>query len=517
MAETKRRSRRIYLAAAGRSQALAKEPRDMLPAMVALPSSVEQSPERTLELQGELSPEWREHFLALLGKSPRFASAREFLRTDIASVMRRIVPGEGRVLEVGVGTGHVLGALPNRERHGIDLLVESIEASRRVDPSLTLQVADIDTLPVREAYDSILCDRLIHTVPDVQRLLESVVRHLHTEGRVFLTCFNFYWGIPLDLAARLGLHERAPAGNWFSESTLSNLFMLAGLEIVHYADRVLFPMDVPFANTILPPFPPFRYASLYRTYVLRRMRVERDRNPSVTVVVPARNEAGNIAGAIQRTPAMGRSTELLFVEGGSSDDTWGEIQRSIQRYRGPLHLRALRQTGKGKADAVRLGFREATGDLLMILDADLTVTPEDLPKFFQAMVGGRADYVHGSRLVYRMESEAMRPLNRLGNAFFARAFSFLIDQPVTDSLCGTKVLWKKDYERLVANRAYFGDFDPFGDFDLIFGARKLNLKIVEIPICYRNRVYGETNISRFRDGWILLKMTAFAARRIKFA
>jgi SAM-dependent methyltransferase len=484
--------------------------------MVALRSSLE-SEEPASAAAGELAPEWRRHFLALLGKGRRFESAREYLRKDVAGVMRRVVPRDGRVLEVGVGTGQVLAALPNAERHGIDLLPEAIDAARRVDASATLRVADIENLPVREPYDSIVCDRLIHTVPDVQRVLESVVRHLHQDGRVFLTCFNFYWGIPLDLATRLGLYERAPEGNWFSESTLQNLFTLAGLEVVHFTDRVLLPLGVPLANTLLPPFFPFGYASLYRAYVLRRIRVERDPNPSVTVVVPARNEAGNVAGAIQRTPAMGRSTELLFVEGGSSDDTWGEIQRGMQRYRGPLRLRALRQTGKGKADAVRMGFRDAAGDLLMILDADLTVIPEDLPKFFHAMVDGYADYVHGTRLVYPMESEAMRPLNRLGNAFFARSFSFLLDQAVTDSLCGTKVIWKKDYERLVANRAYFGDFDPFGDFDLIFGARKLNLKMLEIPVRYRNRVYGETNISRFRDGWTLLKMTAVAARKIKFA
>jgi glycosyltransferase involved in cell wall biosynthesis len=245
--------------------------------------------------------------------------------------------------------------------------------------------------------------------------------------------------------------------------------------------------------------------------------VKRDPRASVTVVVPARNEAGNIAEAVKRTPVMGSSTELLFVEGHSSDNTWDEIQRAIRTYSGPLRLGALRQTGKGKGDAVRLGFEKATGDMLMILDADLTVVPEDLPKFFEVMVSGQADYVHGTRLVYPMEDDAMRFLNRLGNSFFARTFSFLLDQAVTDTLCGTKVLWKTDYKRLAENRGYFGDFDPFGDFDLIFGARKLNLKILEVPVRYRNRVYGETNISRFRDGMMLLRMSAVAARKIKFA
>jgi hypothetical protein len=382
---------------------------------------------------------------------------------------------------------------------------------------MQLREEDALTSASREDYDAIICDRLIHTVPDVQRLLNRMVDRLRQDGRIFLTCFNFFWGPPLGIAAKFGLHEPSPPGNWFSESALETLFILADLEAVHFTDRILLPFDLRGVNALLPQFSPFRYTSLYRTYVLRRRRVKRDPSPTVSVVVPARNEAGNVAAAVNRTPAMGSSTELLFVEGGSSDDTWGEIERAIQTYRGPLRIKALRQTGKGKADAVRLGFEKANGDILMILDADLTVVPEDLPKFFDAMVGGHADYVQGTRLVYPMEDEAMRFLNRIGNTFFAKTFSFLLDQAVTDTLCGTKVLWKKDYDRLVKNRSYFGDFDPFGDFDLIFGARKLNLKILEIPVRYRNRVYGETNISRFRDGLTLLRMSAVAARKIKFA
>jgi len=234
------------------------------------------------------------------------------------------------------------------------------------------------------------------------------------------------------------------------------------------------------------------------------------------VVVPARNEAGNVQAAIDRTPVMGKATELIFVEGGSKDGTWEEIQRAIGRYDGPLKLRAFKQSGKGKGDAVRLGFAHATGDLLMILDADLTVPPEDLPAFYDVMARGQADYVQGTRLVYPMEPGAMRFFNKLGNVAFSQLFTYLLQQPIKDTLCGTKVLWRKDYERLAAGRSYFGDFDPFGDFDLIFGAAKLGLKIAEIPVRYRDRSYGETNISRWKHGVLLLRMSAIAARKIKF-
>jgi glycosyltransferase involved in cell wall biosynthesis len=231
--------------------------------------------------------------------------------------------------------------------------------------------------------------------------------------------------------------------------------------------------------------------------------------------VAARNEEGNIPNIFARTPEMGAGTELIFVEGHSKDRTWDAIQREIAAHP-EVRARAFQQTGKGKGDAVRLGFAEATGDVLMILDADLTVPPEDLPRFYEVLRSGRGEFVNGVRLVYPMEKEAMRFANLLGNKFFSLAFSWLLGQPIKDTLCGTKVLRKPDYDTLAANRAYFGDFDPFGDFDLLFGAARMSLEIVEVPVRYRERTYGETNIQRWSHGWLLLKMCAFAAGRIKF-
>jgi glycosyltransferase involved in cell wall biosynthesis len=234
------------------------------------------------------------------------------------------------------------------------------------------------------------------------------------------------------------------------------------------------------------------------------------------VIVPTRNEAGNVAAAIARTPVLGSSTELIFVEGGSTDGTWETIGEAIKSYRGPLKLSAYQQAGKGKGDAVRLGFSKATGDVLMILDADLTVPPEELPVFYDVIASGLGDYVQGTRLVYPMDPGAMRFFNKLGNMAFSQLFTYLLQQPIKDTLCGTKVLWRRDYERIAAGRHVFGDFDPFGDFDLIFGAARLNLKIVEVPVRYRERVYGETNISRWKHGLLLLRMSGIAARKLRY-
>jgi glycosyltransferase involved in cell wall biosynthesis len=236
---------------------------------------------------------------------------------------------------------------------------------------------------------------------------------------------------------------------------------------------------------------------------------------SVSIVIPARNESGNIEEAVKRIPEFGTSIELIFIEGNSTDDTWKKIKEVKAKYP-EKNIRIAQQDGKGKGDAVRKGFGMATGDILMILDADLTVIPEDLPLFYYAIASGKGEFINGSRLVYPMERNAMRLLNYFGNKFFSMLFSWLLNQPIKDTLCGTKVLFRKDYEKLIKNRDFFGDFDPFGDFDLIFGAYKLNLKIIDLPVRYRERAYGETNISRFSHGFLLLRMAFYAARKIKF-
>jgi glycosyltransferase involved in cell wall biosynthesis len=235
----------------------------------------------------------------------------------------------------------------------------------------------------------------------------------------------------------------------------------------------------------------------------------------VSVVVAARNESGHIDELMARIPEMGAGTEIIFVEGNSTDDTYQAIERSIAN-NPHKNCRLLKQPGKGKGDAVRAGFAVATGDILMILDADITVPPEDLPRFYDLIASGEAEFVNGVRLVYPMDTDAMRFANLIGNKFFSWAFSWLLGQPIRDTLCGTKVLSRADYQRIADNRAHFGDFDPFGDFDLLFGAARLNLKILEVPIRYRARRYGETNISRWKHGVLLLRMVVFAARRIKF-
>ena len=475
-----------------------------------------------------LAAEWRDYFLRA-HESPAHPAARDFLNADLATALGRLIPGDARVLEVGCGWGDLISSLPHTTRAGVDFLPENVAEARRRHPDLKFEVDDVlrpsgeggGRSAGAEAWDAVVCDRLVHSVLDIKALLEGLDARLADDGRIYLTVFNFLWEVPTRVAERVGWKRPAPTANWLSDSDFRNLFDLTGLEVVRMEDRLILPLEVPgltsALNQILARVPPLERLTLYRIYVLRRRRRLVEARPAtVSVVVPARNEAGNIQAAIDRTPVMGSGTELIFVEGNSTDDTWATIERCVAAYRGPLKLSAHRQTGKGKGDAVRLGFAKATGDLLMILDADLTVPPEDLPSFFEVAARGQADFVQGTRLVYPMEAGAMRFFNKLGNVAFSQLFTYLLQQPIKDTLCGTKVLWRKDYARIAANRAYFGDFDPFGDFDLIFGAARLNLKIAEIPVRYRDRTYGATNISRWKHGVLLLKMSALAARKLKF-
>ncbi len=441
----------------------------------------------------------------------------------LSNVYRRVVDPGLKVLEIGSGTGDLLAAVRPAEGVGIDLAPGMVALARTRHPELTFREGDAhDLTPADGPFQAILMSDLLNDVWDAQEVLERARLASSPETRLVLNFYSHLWEGPLRLAARLGLTKPNLVQSWLDAHDVLNLLSLAGWEVVKKWEEVLLPLDVPLlapvCNRCLVRLWPFRYFALTNFVVARPTPSALRRGPErpvVSVVVPARNEAGNISEIFDRTPEMEGGTELIFVEGHSTDDTYGAIEREMAARPG-RRCRLFRQAGKGKGDAVRLGFREAAGDILMILDADLTVPPEDLPRFVQVLVSGKGEFANGVRLVYPMEEEAMRFLNLLGNKFFSWAFTWLLGQSLKDTLCGTKVVWREDYRRIAANRGVFGDFDPFGDYDLLFGSNRLSLKIVDVPVRYRQRRYGTTNIRRWSHGWLLLRMVAFAARRIKF-
>lgn len=455
----------------------------------------------------------------------KWRSRNLYYYQDIEKFCQFIVQPQSNVLEVGSGLGYLLNAVEPKTGLGIDISSVALESARDQFPSLEFWEKNAEEFQPIDTYDYVLMANTISYIQDIQKALYTIYKSCQPQTRVVLTFHNPAWEPVLKLATLIG--QRMPISNlnWLSFEDVENLLNLAGFDVVVHGKRLLIPKFVPFfsgfVNRILAPLPWLNRVCLSE-YIVARLHPNKTdsgenlRTMTCSVIIPARNEAGNIESCITRMPRLGKHTEIIFVEGHSTDKTWDEIQRVQQQYGEEWDIKICRQSGKGKGDAVRQGFDMATGDVFMILDSDLTVRPEDLVYFFDAISSGYCELANGCRLIYPLSSEAMPWLNRLANRFFAWLLSYLLNTKIKDSLCGTKVISKENYAKLAANRSYFGDFDPFGDFDLLFGAAKLGLKIRDIPVRYLPRTYGSSNIQHLKEGLVLLKMCLYAARKIKF-
>ena len=443
-----------------------------------------------------------------------------YYRERLILAYSHLVYPHSSVLELGCGNGDLLASLNPTQGVGVDFSLSAITEATARYPKLEFVQCDVHSIDLgKRSFDFIIVSELVNDAWDVQQILDNIKNYCSPRTRIIFNFYSHLWNIPLTMAEKLNMATPRLAQNWLAHQDMKNLLEISGYQPLRSWSEIILPLKIPalsnFFNRYLAKLFPFRHLSLANFLVARPLIPPVELTPIVSVVIAARNESGHIDELLARIPEMGSGTEIIFIEGNSTDDTFFAIERAIAA-NPQRNCKLIKQPGKGKGDAVRAGFEIATGDILMILDADITVPPEDLPRFYDLMVSGAAEFVNGVRLVYPMEGKAMRFANLIGNKFFSWAFSWLLGQSIRDTLCGTKVLWKSDYHRIAKNRVYFGDFDPFGDFDLLFGAARLNLKILEVPIRYRARRYGETNISRWKHGLLLLKMVAFAARRIKF-
>jgi len=466
---------------------------------------------RVLELAQRLAPERN-----------RLIERNAFFYGQDEKYMRFLVPEGLRVLDLGCGTGRMLAALKPARGVGVDISSNMIEIARRDFPDLEFVVGDIEDSAVVSSltgpFDVIVLSDTIGTLEDCQATFERLHGLCTPDTRLVVAYYSRLWEPVLRVGELIGQKMPILQQNWLSTGDIANLLRLADFDVIKREWRQLLPKRLlglgTLVNSYIAPWPVIRRACLRNYVVARSMKALTRRALSATVLIPCRNERGNIEAAVTRLPRFCDDIELLFVEGHSRDGTLEEIRRVMAAHP-DRDIKVLRQNGTGKGDAVRTGFAAARGDVLMILDADLTMPPEWMPKFYEALVSGKGEFINGTRLAYPMENEAMQLLNHIANRVFSWLFTWLLNQRFTDTLCGTKVLTRKHYLSIAANRGYFGDFDPFGDFDLIFGAAKLNLKVIEIPVAYANRTYGETQISRFRHGWLLLRMVAFAFRKLK--
>lgn len=437
----------------------------------------------------------------------------------LKALYRFMIPVGSSILQVNCKTGFLLEALRPSQGVGVEADSELLSYAQQqyFQQRFYSKLSEINDA----TFDYIILSSTPMEVEDIQNLFKDIRPFCHSRTRIIIDTYNCLWEPILWLAQKMRLKRPTLLKNWINARDIKSFLNLENYEVISESGFLLFPLYIPllswFLNSFVAHFPLINDFCLLNVIIARpHQPIKEEKEYTVSVIVPCKNEKGNIAAAIERCPVMGKSTELIFVEGGSQDGTLQEIQRlMLQLPHNEKNISYAIQAGKGKGDAVRLGFARAQGDILMILDADLTVPPEELPKFFEALVRGKGEFINGSRLVYGMEDNAMRFLNLCANYLFGIGFSWLLGQPIKDTLCGTKVLFKREYELIQKNRAIFGDFDPFGDFDLLFGAAKQHLKIVEMPVHYKNRTYGQTQISRFRHGLLLLHMSWVAFKKFK--
>jgi len=431
------------------------------------------------------------------------------------------IPRNSSVLHINCANGYVLDAVEASVGVGVESNKNYIAQAKETYPHFTFFHGAIPNVNLSNQFDYIVLSFATMEADDIQTLLQQLHPFCHPGTRIVVETYSYLWEPVLWFTQKLGLRRPTQFKNWLSQYDVQNFLHLAGFEVITTTAHMLMPLYIPvvswLCNTLLAPLPFIKRLCLHQNVIARPIQPAHTlQHHTVSVIVTCRNEKGNIERVVKECPRMGKHTELIFVEGGSKDGTLEEIQRIAHNYQHEWDISWFVQDGTGKGDAVRKGFKHAKGDILMILDGDLTMPAQELPKFFEALVMSKGEFINGSRLVYSMESGAMRFLNLLANFFFSVIFSWLLEQRVKDTLCGTKVLWRNDYERITANRSLFGLEDPFGDFDLLFGASKLNLKIIDLPIRYKDRTYGQTNIRRFWHGFILLWISITAMRKFKF-
>ncbi|MDJ0661018.1 MAG: glycosyltransferase [Crocosphaera sp.] len=444
---------------------------------------------------------------------------------DIERFYRFYVKSNSKVLEIGSGTGYLLASVNPDYGLGIDINEQAIEYAKYRFPDLDFLLKDGEYYQSEQKFDYILLANTVSYLHNLHKTFNNLADACHPNTRLILTFHNPAWEIVLKLATLL--KQRTPIDNlnWLSYQDIKNILNLNGFEIISHHKQMLIPRRIIglswLFNKIIAQLPLINQLCLTESIVARPKinqsnTIKQHQTLTCSVIIPARNEAGNIESCVTRMPQLGKHTEIIFIEGHSKDNTWEEIQRVQAKYGHQWDIKICQQTGKGKGDAVRQGFAMATGDILMILDSDLTVRPEDLTHFFDALASGACEFANGCRLVYPVHPQAMPWLNRMANRFFAWLLSYLLGIKIKDSLCGTKVLFRHHYQQISENRSYFGEFDPFGDFDLLFGAAKLGLQMKDVPVRYDPRTYGSSNIQHFKEGIVLLKMCLFAARKIKF-
>ncbi|NLX14771.1 MAG: glycosyltransferase [Phycisphaerales bacterium] len=460
---------------------------------------------------GERQLDWNERF--------------GYFRERLNRLIRHFVMPGSRVLDLGCGTGDLLEALGPSRGVGVDCSGKMIDLAQRRHPNLTFAVGYGESLGEADVpdgpYDYITLVNVIGEMSDIGTTLRQLHRYCSAHTRIIIVQYNYLWEPICRLAARLGLKLDNPTPNWLTPAAMEGLLHISGYEVVRKGRTMPLPIRIPGLNWLCNSVLGKMYGTRalgFLSYCVARpcVPMEAPESYRCSVVVPCKNEEGNIDGLIERIPEMGAGTEIIFVDDKSTDRTAAKVRTAIEDHP-QRDIKLVPGPGQGKGAACRAGFAAASGEVFMILDADMTVVPEELPAFFEAITSGRGEFINGTRLIYPLADQAMRPLNILGNKMFAGLFTLLLEQRISDTLCGTKVVWSRDYPKILAARDYFRGRDLWGDYDWIFGAAKNNLKIVELPVHYQERTAGQTKMTkRLKNAWVMLRMCGVALRKLRW-
>lgn len=478
-------------------------------------------------MPAELNESLKNHYNKVAGKRKKYLNRNNYYHKSILKFFRMSVPKGARVLELGCATGDLIGKLDSSYGVGVDISNEMIELAREKYPDINFVCEDAERYETTGTFDYIIISGIVGTVENIQVLLEKILRWTTTDTRIFVDFYNPLWYPLIKFGEKIGQKMPEKIKNWLSVDDIENFLYISGYQVIKRKYLMFFPKYIPLITYILNKFignlPVIRRFSLNSVVIARPMKPkEKKEELSCSVVITCRDEEGNIEGLVTRIPKMGSNTEIIFVEGHSKDNTVAKIQEMIAKYP-EKDIKMLKQKGIGQGDAFRYGYDEAKGDFVIWLEADLTTPPEEAIHFWDTFVNNTGEYVNGSRFIYKMKKSAMPLFNFLGNRFFGVLFTILLKQRFTDTLCGFKGISKKNYIRIRDQIDYFGDFDPFGDFELIFGSIKNNLKVAEIPVHYQPRQYGESKaygqsfFSFMKHAMLLLRMSFIAFRKFIIA
>jgi len=376
---------------------------------------------------------------------------------------------------------------------------------------LEIEKIEAENLIIDKKYDVIILTDIVEVHPDIFNFFKLLSKFLNDNGKLVITSFNSKYKIIIKILERLKLKDKTLKYSYIHNDKINNIISGNGFDYINSFSKQILPFKLFGLGTLLNRILEslfFLFNLGIKTYSIYRLKGKEFQNYKKTIIIPAKNEEGNLENIIDRIPKVEKYE--IIIPCGISEDNTVNVAKMISDSEDYFQVTSFIQSGKGKANAVWEAIQKSSGDVLAILDADISVDPETIPDFFEIIDSNNADFVNGTRLIYQMEKGAMRYINHLGNRLFQFFVGGIVSYPLTDSLCGTKVFKRELYDDLIWWQKKLKYSDPFGDFDLIFTAAFTGRKIIEYPIHYRSRTYGSTQISRFKDGFKLIKYLIYS-------